>query len=362
MGTDEAVWQFLGSAFLLDTGNPNKHLGKVLDDEGQPVVFSLGQTAAIFPSKIKVGTQLPLRKHWFGKILAIRARTWQPSKKVKPARTPAQKETQDPDVWVKINWFYSPTDVSKKIPGFQARHCSEFERIYSDHSDIVSALTFEAPIQVLKFCEDDPDQNDIPDSSFFYRYFLKTSSKKYELLVMQSSEHPEDLCLCHCPYNLRDTDLLRVMHMCPRPSCRRFYHRSCLLEFGYWGPTTDPFLRLLSCPDTDQAPSQLLSHKARSATFPSSTTTDVQLPHDLLTFAAQPIVRGAALPALGITGNARDIVYARRLVYAACQGITVPDSWHDDFDLASVPVDFCLRVEETGESCMFACPNCRGPI
>ncbi|KAJ6516355.1 hypothetical protein C8R45DRAFT_959838 [Mycena sanguinolenta] len=264
----------------------------VLDDQNQPVVFSLGQTAAILPSRTRVGTHHPLRKYWFARILEIRARAWKPSKNTKSVNgTPAHKQ-KAPDVWVKVNWFYSPTEVSYKIAGFHPLHCSEFERIYSDHTDIVSALTFEAPTQVLKFCEDDPDQNEIPDSGFFYRYFLETSSENFELCVMHSSEHTEDLCLCHCPYNVRDEDVLRVMHMCPRPGCRRFYHRSCLLEYGCWGPTTDPLLRLLSSPDTDQAPCQLLSRSAHSTTFPSSTTTDiVPLPPGLLTLAGQPIVR-----------------------------------------------------------------------
>ncbi|KAJ7265869.1 hypothetical protein B0H12DRAFT_173833 [Mycena haematopus] len=295
----------------------------VPDDQGHPVLFVVGQTAAILPRQTRVGTQLPLQKYWFAKILAIRVRT-QPSKRARSRRKQVRIQVQAPDVWVQINWFYSPTEVSYRIERFNPRHCSEFERIYSDHSDIISALTFEAPAPVIKFREDNPDQSHIPEGEFFSRYFLKTTSKQYEIYVMHSSMHPDDLCLCQCPYNVRDSDPLRVMHMCPRPNCRRFYHRSCLLEHGYWGPTTDPLLRLSCSPDTDQFPPQFMRCKAYSIGFPSPKTTDVHLPPNLLTLAAQPIIRGAALPNLGITGNSREVVYARRLVYAACQGTAVP--------------------------------------
>lgn len=35
--------------------------------------------------------------------------------------------------------------------------------------------------------------------------------------------------MCKLPYNPNDTDPSSLMHFCPRPSCRRAYHHSCLL-------------------------------------------------------------------------------------------------------------------------------------
>ncbi|KAF8211590.1 hypothetical protein K438DRAFT_1958679 [Mycena galopus ATCC 62051] len=305
-------------------------------DKGQQA-FVLGDTATILPSKSKVGAQLPLHKYWLAKILAIRARH-------QPKRT-SSPSLQIPDVWVSVKWFYSPTEISSKIKGFNSNHCSQFERISSDHTDLISALTFEAPALVLKFHEDNPDQHPIPESTFFSRYFLETTSDKFKLYVLRSSVHSEDLCLCHDPYNVRDKDTLRIMHMCPRPSCRRFYHRSCLLENGHWGPTTDPLLRLLSSPDTDQS-----EHLRCTGSIA------VPLPPDLLTLAVQPIVRGAAaLPSLGITGNSCDVVYARRLVYGACQGTPVPDVWRDHVDLDASLVESYLhpiiQLRETDQDC-----------
>ncbi|KAK7061334.1 hypothetical protein R3P38DRAFT_2828920 [Favolaschia claudopus] len=337
----------------------------VTDDNGEEVRFSLGDTAAVLPHHIAVGTQLPPHKYWVVKILAIGVRHPRPQRKKARLNTIQQ---QIPEVWVKINWFYSPTEISYKIQGFHASHCSNFERIYSDHSDIVSALTFEALAPTTRFREDDPDQTPIPADEFFYRYFFKTSSPRYEIYVLHASTNSKGSevgCFCDCPYNIRDKSPLRIMHMCPRPSCRRFYHRDCLLEHGHWGPTTDPLVHLACSPDSDLLPSKFVEAKPRSKKCRASQHIEPEIPSSLLRLAAQPIVRGAALPALGIVGNAKDVVYARRLVYSAWQGTTVPHTWQDSVDVTTSMVDSVLtpiQLEETGQECALACPKCGGPI
>ncbi|KAJ6543872.1 hypothetical protein B0H19DRAFT_1168742 [Mycena capillaripes] len=341
----------------------------VTDAEGQPFIFSLGDTAAVLPGGTKVGTQLPAHKYWVVKILAIRGR--RESSKRKKARS--NTAVQTPAIWVKVNWFYSPEEASEsfKIEGFDPSHCSEFERIYSDHNELISALTFDALVPVIKYREDDPDQDPISSEVFFCRYFLHTSSTQGAEIqsYASSTSLPTDEfmgCICGSPYNLKDTDPLHVMNMCPRSHCRRFYHSSCLLQYGHWGIMIHPNIRLSCTPDADNclvsSPSKP-EHPSYKATGCSSW--DVQLPPNLLLLAAQPIVRGAALPALGITGNSRDVVYARRILNAALQGTAVPDSWEDEVDFAASVVTSplpVLQLEETGEALVFACPNCSGPI
>ncbi|KAJ7895964.1 hypothetical protein B0H14DRAFT_2679809 [Mycena olivaceomarginata] len=325
----------------------------VADDQGQPLFFTVGDTASVLPNKTTIGTRLPANRYWHAKILAIRARRQSSLK----SRRSDPVQTRPPDVWVQINWFYSPTQISygNYIPGFRSGHCSKFERIYSDHLDCISALAFVAVTPMIKFRQDDPDQQPILDELFYYRYHLQTTTHSFSMQVYSRTD-PDDvgLCgLCRAPYDVKNTDPLHIMHMCPRPNCRCFYHRSCLLEEGYWGPTTDPLLRISSSPD------ELLS-KTQSVGFEA-----MNVPLDLLTLAGQPIVRGAGLPALGITGNSRDVVYARRLVYAAMQGTAVPDAWEDHVDIAASLVSSHLhpiQLEETGDDLMLACPNCHGPI
>ncbi|KAJ7047800.1 hypothetical protein C8F04DRAFT_1060151 [Mycena alexandri] len=327
----------------------------VTDAQGQEVVFRLGDTAAVLPGSKKIGEALELHRYWIVKIIAIRG------KHVLATRSRGNREKSE--YWIKIRWFYSPTEVSWRIPGFQAAHCSKYERIYSDHSELVSPLTFNELVSVQKFHEDDPDQPHIDCDQFYTRYFLKTSSKQAEIsnYVLQTST---DLglsvgCICGKPYDVNNPELFHVMHMCPRPRCRRFHHSCCLLEHGYWTRMTHPLMRLLNSPDTNEIPM-----------FPSkSSKYAAHLPADLLLLAAQPMVRGAALDdTLGekIAGNCRDVTYARRTVYAVMQGTTkVPNNWRDCVDLTAAIVDPhlpTLELDGTGEELVLSCPNCYGPI
>jgi hypothetical protein len=128
---------------------------------------------------------------------------------------------------------------------------------------------------------------------------------------------------------------------------------------------TDPLIRLLCSPDTDETPVFPFNLEPHPSGCSSLDAVDVNLPPNLLMLAAQPIVRGAALPALGITGNSHDVIYARRLVYAALRGTAVPEVWEDLVDLAASVVDChlpILKLEETDEMLVFACPDCSGPI
>ncbi|KAJ7112907.1 hypothetical protein C8R44DRAFT_796863 [Mycena epipterygia] len=340
----------------------------VEDHEGDYCVFKLGDTAAVLPDGTKVGAQLPVQEHWIARILAIRGRTAVNSlsrKKTRPHKDEGQSPA--PDIWVRVRWFYSPKEAEEKIQGFFAEHCSPFERIYSRHCDIISSQTFNEVVSVTKYYEDSVDQAPIEDEQIFTRYFLKESAfQQWEILsyASRTSTHLEDSvsCICGGPYDLNATGSLNIMHMCPRPHCRRFYHVHCLLEYGHWTPKLHPFIHLLSSPDTDTLPVlSLCKHESNTVNqyLPA-------LPDELLRLAAQPIVRGAAIPTLGITGNSRNVVVARRIVYAALQkGTPVPHGWEEDVDLDAAIVDCSLpllKLMDSDELLVFMCPNCSGPI
>ncbi|KAJ7179574.1 hypothetical protein C8R46DRAFT_1074131 [Mycena filopes] len=296
----------------------------VTDDHGQEVVFRLGDTATVLPDRTKVGAQLPIHKYWVVKITDIRGKQILATK----SRGLQEKE-KSTEYWIQIRWFYSPTEVSYRISGFQASHCSKYERIFSDHTELVSPFTFNELASVVKFREDDPHQHPIPSDQFFTRYFLETSSKQCEISNYVSDTSRSSMgCICGRPYNVNESELIHVMHMCPRPNSL-------------------PILMNLR-----RFPSKSSKHAAL-------------LPPDLLRLAAQPIVRGAALPNLGLAGNCRDVTYARRMVYAAMLGAAVPDTWADCVDLPAAIIEPHLPIlvlDETGEELVFTCPTCLGPI
>ncbi|KAJ6510265.1 hypothetical protein C8R47DRAFT_1208300 [Mycena vitilis] len=344
----------------------------VTAQDGQEVAFSVQDTAAVLPGGTSVGTQIPYHKYWVVKILAIRGRHPQSKRRAR------SNNAETPQIWVRVNWFYSRHEVSYKIKGFNPAHCSDYERIYSDHSEIISALTFDALAPVIKFREDDPQQEPIGNEDFFVRYYLKTSSAQCEIeSYASSSAHGEEFpgCICGRPYDVKDANPLHVMHMCPRPHCRRFYHSSCLLEHGYWITMTDPLIRVpcTESPYADKSPSTPKYKLRSSSSFrspsscrsPSSSEVVALLPFNLLLLAGQPIVRGAGLPSLSITGNARDVVYARSVVSAALQGGPVPNAWEDSVDLIASVVDGSLpllKLEDTDKLLTLTCPNCSAPV
>jgi hypothetical protein len=236
----------------------------------------------------------------------------------------------------------------------------------------------------VKFHEDDPHQVPIDDDEFFTRYFLRTSSSEGEIESYSTRLVDSVGCICGAPYNLKDKDPLHVMYMCPRPDCRRFYHGACLIEYGHWTRATHPLLRLLCSPDINELPFLPPCRSKRSRQKKTDSDTCVSdpvrflsdaiaalsppLPEDLLLLAAQPIVRGAALPDLSFTGNSRAVVSARRAVYAAVnKAVAFPPEWAKDVDVdvEAALVDTllpALKLEDTGEALMLMCPNCSGPI
>lgn len=150
------------------------------------------------------------------------------------------------------------------------------------------------------------------------------------------------------------------MHFCPRPSCRRFYHRSCLNENGHNDP--DPSTRtdrLLTCsPDTDDefTLKSLMPSRNIISRFISSSQREPldDIPDQLINIANFPIVRGHNCG--GVAGNVKVVVTARRMIYHAIEaGGFVPNDWEETFKSMAYSAI-------KGPIPALLCPECRGPI
>ncbi|KAJ7662155.1 hypothetical protein DFH06DRAFT_987881, partial [Mycena polygramma] len=234
------------------------------------------------------------------------------------------RSTDEGEVWAKINWYYAPHEYHfpftvnlSLIPCSDASHCARRERIYSHHSEVISAQTFEARLSIVEFLEDDPDQLSINSDEFFCRYFFDTNGPSFCVLQCTTSDAKAPIremeqvfrcntCICGKPYNPEDPRPGRVMHWCPRPECRQAYHRTCLMDTAHYAAMATQksrvCARLASSADSDDP-----------VVLPDNDTV-FQLPERLLNLAAQPMVRGGVH---GIAGNVVIVVRARRLVYAA---------------------------------------------
>lgn len=156
------------------------------------------------------------------------------------------------------------------------------------------------------------------------------------------------------------------MHFCPRPACRKSYHRSCLANDKFRDKDKDTrSLRLLtSSPDTDEvfSLSSLVSGRPRKRRpgipdpSPSPSTILEALPPDLVKVAQQPIVKGIHYG--GVVGNVKAVITARRVIYAAIETLSLPQDWETQIGVSTaIP----KKVGKTPLPPLL-CPQCRGPI
>ncbi|KAJ7241993.1 hypothetical protein C8J57DRAFT_1368031 [Mycena rebaudengoi] len=346
----------------------------VTDEDGEEHSFKINDVATVMPPR-DISDVDDICEYWVAKIKAIGT-------------------TADGEVWVEINWYYTPDDVHIKLPSFDASRCSKYERLYSHHSEVISSLTFNAVVPMAEFVEDSPEQPRIPLEHLFCRYFLDTKLKAFrilpyvyaEALAYTSLSHEESLdvelnrCICDVPYNTRrEEGLENIMHWCPHPRCRRAYHRVCLVNDSPQAHVSAIlFARLANSPDGEKV--DVTNHDVLS-----------RLPADLVGLAVQPIVRGGKY---GIAGNVAAVVLARRVVLAALHEVYIEDAdpqldnlgprraIHSGLDL-DLDLDFWQEhpgfsswedavvesnwLSEGGEEIepkaeMLRCPNCSGAI
>jgi hypothetical protein len=145
------------------------------------------------------------------------------------------------------------------------------------------------------------------------------------------------------------------MHFCPRPACRRSYHRRCLVKSRNRDKDVDTRdLRLLAAsPDTDEIFDLASLSDDGSATPPPIDELLSTLPVDLVDLARQAIIKG--VDSGGVVGNVKPVIKARRMIYEALKtGGSVPVDWANGIGMipASPPRDLPALV----------CPKCRGPV
>ncbi|KAI0074281.1 hypothetical protein K474DRAFT_1677258 [Panus rudis PR-1116 ss-1] len=328
---------------------------KRIDGEMYHMFFSVGDDAIVYSTDEMENPDMA----WVVRISSIRV----------------EDTAKGPFPWLLVNWYYSANDIANEIKSntFSANHCSPRERMLSDHTQILSWRKFKEVTYVHEYYEDDLDPPDIDETQFYVRYRYMTSVKN-GALEPKVTEHA--CSKCKVPYNPfpvrpeppgehcsdgNDSDsgyaspdrVLSMqeapdpMHFCPRPSCRKWYHRSCLLKSPDKTKHTIPRgVRLLANdPDNDQYHAEFIPFMPASTPSPSSSrqtsvaittessdapwsivmntlTSDPFLPPVIVRVAQQPILRFPH-PLGGprnIIGNIKDVVLARRLCYQLLEG------------------------------------------
>jgi hypothetical protein len=171
---------------------------------------------------------------------------------------------------------------------------------------------------------------------------------------------PIATCFCGELYDPADSSTL--MHFCPRPSCRKAYHATCLAASSSASSSVDArAIQLLSSSSDSDKPFRMYSKSSRpSSRTPALTPLTEEalstLPQALVTLAQQPIVKGAQFRQGGISGNVRAVLLARKTVYDTLNGTPLAENWDKNYNPTRIiafkrkPLPF------------LSCPNCAGPI
>jgi hypothetical protein len=171
------------------------------------------------------------------------------------------------------------------------------------------------------------------------------------------------------------------MHFCPRPSCRKFYHESCLETEKGLTEAAQRLQLLMTWPDDDEkvgiADMQSYTRTTRSQKrarinpIPEDAVEAAisdflnTLPTEVVKVAEQPIVRGATFRKGGITGNVSYVALARRMIYGVLHGSSgsIPDDWSTHVDVARSIVKVRIPVGEKKKPMLpFLCPECNSII
>ncbi|KAF7372160.1 BAH domain-containing protein [Mycena venus] len=210
---------------------------QVSDEDRNEFDFSIDDFARVLPNKREVGEPIETYEYWVCRILDVRAK-------------------DVTDVWVQVEWLYSAREAAGIDRKFKASHCGKYERLKSNHVDYVSSSVFDGLVQVKHYDETALDQEPIGADEFYYRYTV-------DIIKKSISPIPRATCVCGSLDNLTTP----VMHFCPQPACRKYYHSSCIVS-----PSTTAFRDrldfLLADPDTG-APLQLPLNESASAGPPT---------------------------------------------------------------------------------------------
>ncbi|KAI4517997.1 hypothetical protein GGG16DRAFT_111596 [Schizophyllum commune] len=340
----------------------------ITDYDNNPHEFIRGEFVQILPSDVDPDDipELEDSEFWVGCIRDMRHR---------------KVEGGDPDVWVQVQWLYSPDDVlalraneikvKPKEPYRNVSRFSPYERFWSTHKDIIPSACLNDVVRVYNFSEADIDAPPIPPETFFIRYDLDTQTGNFKPTPKNKAAHN---CACDTPYNTGDPN--ERLRFCPRPACRRAFHESCLDPYPTAGITDLHALFLSSHPHKnhpvdlrgeprDIRPISGLGKgkgKGKGKAMYDAVGAETQevaelLPERLLALAGRPIVRGGGRGG-GVTGNVYAVCRARLKVYEIAFNGLPDDSWEDEFE------DELDELDEEGdeELTVYQCPRCVGPI
>ncbi|KAG6380125.1 hypothetical protein JVT61DRAFT_8212 [Boletus reticuloceps] len=276
--------------------------------------------------------------HWIGKIREIRG--------------------NGPDnVWVRVQWYWSPEEVAKVIKSFNPDVCGKYERLFSNNFDIISVSCFVDHVEVKQFEETSVYQDVIEDEEWYSRYHFLYDGRRISPKVTHVA------CpICKVPYT---PGMEKVLHFCPRPGCCKFYHQQCLVKHGYLEKTRE-YRLLETWPDIDRTASvrdlaDLGSYHPRkrqrkniSSSKESACDPLADFPVQLVAVAEQQIVRGTQ--GGGVVGNITSVVAARQLIYRAlAKGDAIPVDWETRINISTASSD-----SDTLPNCK--CPSCCSPI
>ncbi|KAF8557497.1 hypothetical protein OG21DRAFT_1494683 [Imleria badia] len=306
----------------------------VEDSEHEQHVFSLGDVAYIKHQDSEDSGEVIKDNHWIGKIQQIRG------------------ESSD-NVWIHVQWFWSPHEVAEVIKSFDPTICGKYEKLISNNFDFVTVHCVVDHVEVKNFEETDIHQCFIGDEEWFSRFEFSYDGRR----IKPKAAH--FACpICKIPYI---PGVEKIHHFCPRPNCRKFYHQSCLLKHGYVEKARNHRV-LETWPDIDRTESveELSSsfhpRKKQKRNCSASSARDplADIPAELIAVAEQPIVRGTQ--GGGVVGNIASVVAARRLIYKALIGDSdIPDNWKTSMDTSTAFLD-----SDSLPNCF--CPSCRSPI
>ncbi|KAK0205426.1 hypothetical protein DFS33DRAFT_1328241 [Desarmillaria ectypa] len=307
------------------------------DADGVGHHIKVNDNVLVWPQGRTIDETLKMDEYWLARVRDIRS-----------------SEDIPEDVWVLAQWYYSPRDVADVIKSFDPEACGRHERIFSDHYDFIHSTTIDGIATIKQYNDGDMEQGAIDRDTYWCRYAFEREARTL-------APKPSDSCICQCPYDPDDDTV--VMHFCPRPSCRKTYHQSCLVKEKFKEQVTPdrPLRLLLSSPDSDEPFVVPVRRSARlKKTQPERMIEELLegLPDELVKVAKQPMVKGAKYPLGGIVGNITWVSRARRLVYNALSGFGVPDDWKDSIDCSKAIVKF----KDRNVIPALICPQCESPI
>ncbi|KAG8216004.1 hypothetical protein J3R82DRAFT_7996 [Butyriboletus roseoflavus] len=307
------------------------------DSDHEEHTFSKDDMAYIQHRDLGSDVVVPEEDYWIGIIKEIRA------------------DSPGDDVWVRVQWFWSPQEVAEVIKSFDPTLCGKYEKLFSDNFDILSVHCFVAHVDVKRFDQRSIYQACIGEDEWFIRYDFQYAGRR----INPKATHVA--CpICRVPYTPGEEKLL---HFCPRPNCRTFYHQSCLVEHGYVG-LARPHHFLETWPDVDRTVSLediccgTGPPRKRQKKDPSASKEKrdplAGFPELLVAIAGQQIIRGTQ--GGGIVGNITPVCAARQLIFKTLRedGV-IPDDWETTIDVSAA-----FTNTDNLPNC--TCPNCYSPI